>query len=164
MVVIALISQEDLGLAGAAIPFYTMLDTAADLGVTSSLIQRDDHTPERVSTVFWFNMLISGGLFLLVLVLGPLYGYFQGNSLIGWLFIAYGGKLIYQNVYSIPFAMLRKELRFSEIAVARIAAHTTESITRVVFALTMDPVWCLTLAALCRAFVFGVIMQLRHPF
>jgi len=164
MVVIALISQEDLGLAGAAIPFYTMLDTAADLGVTSSLIQRDDHTPERVSTVFWFNMLVSGGLFLLLLVIGPLYGHFQGHAIIGWLLVVYGGKLIFQNVYSIPFALLRKELRFSDIAVARVLAHLAESIARVAFALAGWGVWCFTLAALTRAFVFGVIMQIRHPF
>ncbi|HUS32355.1 MAG TPA: oligosaccharide flippase family protein [Kofleriaceae bacterium] len=164
MVVIALISQVDLGLAGAAIPFYTMLDTAADLGVTSSLIQRDDHTPERVSTVFWFNMLVSTGLFLLLLVVGPLYGYMQGHAIIGWLLVAYGGKLIYQNVYSIPFALLRKELRFADIAVARTIAHICESAARVVFALLGWGVWCFTLASLTRAFVFGVIMQIRHPF
>jgi O-antigen/teichoic acid export membrane protein len=164
MVVIALITQEDLGLAGAAIPFYTMLDTAADLGVTSSLIQRDDHTPERVSTVFWFNMLVSTALFLLLLVIGPLYGYLQGHAIIGWLLVAYGGKLIYQNVYSIPFALLRKELRFADIAVARTLAHICESIARVVFAMIGWGVWCFTLASLTRAFVFGIIMQIRHPF
>lgn len=164
MVVFALVSQDDLGLAAAAIPFYTLLDTAADLGVTSSLIQRDDHTPERVSTVFWFNMLVSTGLFLLLLVIGPLYGRFQGHPVIGWLLVAYGGKLIFQNVYSIPFALLRKELRFSDIAVARALAHICESVARVVFVMLGWTVWCFTFAALTRAFVFGVIMQLRHPF
>ena len=53
-----------------AVAVYTMLDNAADLGVTSSLIQRDDHTPERVSTVFWFNMLVSGALLGVLLLLG----------------------------------------------------------------------------------------------
>jgi O-antigen/teichoic acid export membrane protein len=164
MVVYAIVPQGALGIAATAVTFYTMLDTAADLGVTSSLIQRDDHTPERVSTVFWFNMLISTGLFLVVLIGAPLYARFQGNSIIAWLFIAYGGKLIYQNVYAIPFAMLRKEMRFADIAFARVLAHVSESVVRIVFALTIDPVWCLTLASLTRAFVFGVVMQLRHPF
>jgi len=164
MVVYAIVPHGALGIAAAAVTFYTMLDTAADLGVTTSLIQRDDHTPERVSTVFWFNVLISTGLFLVVLLGAPIYAHIQGNGVIAWLFIAYGGKLIYQNVYAIPFAMLRKELRFADIAVARVIAHLSESVIRVVFALTIDPVWCLTLASLTRAFVFGVIMQIRHPF
>ena len=165
MLVMALwVPVADWGIAALAFPFYTMLDTAADLGVTSSLIQRDDHTPERVSTVFWFNMIISGGLFVVLLGLGPLYGWIVNHSVVGWLLVAYGGKLIFQNVYAIPFALLRKELRFNEIAIARVLAHLAESVARCVFAYLGFTIWCFTLAALTRAFVFGVIMQLRHPF
>jgi O-antigen/teichoic acid export membrane protein len=117
-----------------------------------------------VSTVFWFNVLVSSALFLLLLVIGPLYGYLLREPVVGWLLVAYGGKLVFQNVYAIPFALLRKELRFGDIAKARIAAHTAESIARIVFAALGLTVWCWTLAALTRAFVFRVIMQIRHPF
>lgn len=158
------VSQGDLGLAAAAMTFYVLLDTAADFGVTSALIQRDDHTPERVSTVFWFNVLVSTGLFVVLLGVGPLYGHFLGEPVVGWLLVAYGGKLVFQNVYAIPYALLRKQLRFGDIAKARIAAHLAESVARVVFAASGLTVWCWTLAALTRALVFGVIMLVRHPF
>ena len=158
------VGSQDNGIANGAIAFYTLLDTAADFGVTSALIQRDDHTPERVSTVFWFNLMVSTGLFVLLLGLGPLYGHLQGNAVLGWLLIAYGGKLVFQNVYAIPFALLRKEMRFGDIAKARMVAHLAESVGRVVFAALGATVWCWTLAALTRAFVFGVIIQIRHPF
>jgi teichuronic acid exporter len=165
LLVVALwVSPEDYGIAFAAIPFYTALDYIADLGVSSALIQRDDHTPERVSTVFWFNVLISLGLFGVLLVLGPLYGQFQHEAVVGWLLVAYGGKLLLQNVYAIPFALLRKELRFSEIAGARIVAHLSESAARIVFAAMGATVWCWTFAALVRAAVFGIAVQSRHPF
>jgi O-antigen/teichoic acid export membrane protein len=164
LVVALFVSSDDLGIAFAAIPFYTALDYIADLGVSSALIQHDDHTPERVSTVFWFNMLVSGGLFVALLGLGPLYGYLQGESVIGWLLIAYGIKLLIQNVYAIPFALLKRELRFFDISVARVIAHLSESIARIVFAALGYTIWCWTLAALVRAVVFGVIIQMRHPF
>ena len=165
MVVLAVwVSAYDFGVAMLAYTLYTLLDTAADLGVTSSLIQRDDHTPEKVSTVFWFNVFISTGLFLLLLVAGPLYGAFQEHEVVGWLLIAYGGKLLFQNTYAIPFALLRKQLRFDEIAKLRTVAHVGESIGRIVFAALGATVWCFTLAALTRAFLFGVLMQARHPF
>jgi len=165
MVVVALlISTEDLGIAQAAIAYYVLLDYAADFGVTSAIIQKDDLTPERISTVFWFNVMVSSGLFALLLVIGPLYGWVLGNATIGWLLVAYGGKLVFQNVYAIPFALLRKELRFADIAKARMAAHLLESVARVVFAAMGATIWCWTLAALVRSTSFGIIIQFRHPF
>lgn len=165
VVVVALwVSSDDLGLSAAATAFYVLLDTAADFGVTSALIQRDDHTPEAVSTVFWFNLLVSTGLLVLLLGIGPLYGRFEHKPVVGWLLVAYGGKLVFQNVYAIPFAMLRRELRYAEIAKARVAAHLGESIARIAFAALGYTVWCWTLAALTRSVVFGVIMQWRHRF
>jgi O-antigen/teichoic acid export membrane protein len=158
------IPSEQYAVAGAAVTFYTALDYMADLGVTSALIQHDDHTPERVSTVFWFNLLISGALTLMLLGVGPLYGMLLHDSTVGWVLAAYGGKLLLQNVYSIPFALLRKELRFADIAKARVVAHLAESAARIGLAAAGLTVWCWTLAALTRALVFGVIMQARHPF
>lgn len=165
LVVLAVwVGSGDYGTALAAITFYVLLDTAADFGVTSALIQRDDHSPAALSTLFWFNVLISGGLFLILLIIGPLYGHLQDHSVVGWLLIAYGGKLLFQNVYAIPFALLRKELRFGEIAKARMIAHVAESIARVVFAALGLTVWCWTLAALTRSLLFGVIIQWKHAF
>jgi O-antigen/teichoic acid export membrane protein len=164
LVVMKLMPVKHFGIAAMAFPFYTMLDTVADLGITASLIQRDDHTPERVSTVFWVNIMISAGLLLLLLGLGPLYGWLVGFPVVGWLLVAYGGKLIFQNVYTIPFALLRKELRFSEIAIARVVAHLAESTSRIVLVLLGVTIWCFTFSAFVRAVVFGAIMQLRHPF
>ena len=158
------VGAKNNGIAVGSIALYPLLDTAADFGVTSALIQRDDHTPEGVSTVFWFNVLVSGGLFVVLLGLGPLYGRLQGNPVLGWLLIAYGGKLVFQNIYAIPFALLRKEMKFADIAKARMAAHLAESVGRIVFAALGATVWCWTLAALTRAVVFGVIIQVRHPF
>ncbi len=165
MVVFALlITADDLGIAQAAMAYYVLLDYAADFGVTSAIIQRDDLTEERISTVFWFNMIVSGSLFALLWIIGPLYGWVLGNATIGWLLVAYGGKLVFQNVYAIPFALLRKELKFADIAKARIAAHLLESVARVVFAALGATIWCWVLAALVRSTTFGLIIQIRHPF
>lgn len=164
LIVALWIPADDLGVAGAAMAFYTALDYIADLGVSSALIQHDDHTPERVSTMFWFNLLITGGLFVILLGFGPLYGWLQHEPILGWLLIGYGGKLLLQNIYAIPFAMLKKELRYGEIAKARIGAHLAESVARIVFAASGFTIWCWTLAALTRALVFGVVIQILHPF
>jgi O-antigen/teichoic acid export membrane protein len=164
LVVSLWLTNTQFGIAMMAVPLYSILDCASDFGVTSALIQRDDHTPERVSTVFWFNVLLSGGLFVVLLVVGPLYGRLQGYSVVGWLLVAYGGKLLVQNLYAIPYALLRKDLQFAEIAKIRTIAYLAESITRIVFAVLGLKIWCFTLAAIAKTVVFAVLMQARHPF
>jgi O-antigen/teichoic acid export membrane protein len=158
------VSDADYGLAMGAMAFYTALDYIADLGVGAALIQHDDPTPDEVSTMFWFNLLVTGGLFVALLGIGPLYGWLVHHAIVGWLLIGYGGKLLLQNIYSIPFALLKKELRYKDIAIARIVAHLSESAARIVFAAMGYTIWCWTFASLTRAFVFGIIIQIRHPF
>lgn len=158
------VSAEDLGIAMAAMAFYPFLDTAADLGVASALIQRDDHTPERISTVFWFNVMLSIALFIVLLGFGPLVAEIQGEQMIGILISVYGTKLLLQNFYVIPFALLKKQLRFSEIAKLRTIAHLVESVSRPIFAALGYTVWCFTLAALARTVVFAVLVLMTHPF
>jgi O-antigen/teichoic acid export membrane protein len=165
LVVLALwISAEELGTMMAAMAFYPALDAAADLGVASALIQKNDHSPDKVSTVFWFNVIISVGLFLALLGFGPLVGSIQGDAVIGTLISVYGIKLLLQNTYAIPFALLRKELRFADIAKMRTAAHLGESTARIVYAAVGLGVWTFVLAALTRVVIFGGLMQIYHPF
>ncbi|MEO6774640.1 MAG: oligosaccharide flippase family protein [Kofleriaceae bacterium] len=158
------VPSSDFGLIAPILPFYTALDYIADLGVSSALIQHDDHTPDRVSTVFWLNLMISAGLFALLFGLGPIVAWIGHASVLAWLLIAYGAKLLIQNLYAIPFALLRKELRFAEIAKARVIAHLAESASRILFAYLGASYWSFTFAAITRAFVFGVVVQLWHPF
>src|SRR5262249_7750712 len=96
--------------------------------------------------------------------LGPLYGLWQHQPTVGWLLVGYGGKLLVQNAYAIPFALLRKEMRYGEIAKARVTAHLAESAARIVFAAAGATIWCWTYAALIRALVFGMAIQVCDPF
>ena len=152
------------GIVMMAVPLYSILDAISDLGGTSALIAHDDHTPERISSLFWFNVLLSAGLFVLPLVAGPLYGLFQGHTVVGLLLVAYGGKLLIQNLYAIPLAVLRKDLQFEEVAKIRTVAYLVESITRVIFVACGITIWSFTLAALAKHAMFAAIFLWRHPY
>jgi PST family polysaccharide transporter len=147
-----------------AVPLYSILDAISDLGGTSALIAHDDHTPERTSSLFWFNVLLSTGLFLVLLVAGPLYGRLEGHPVVGLLLIAYGGKLLIQNVYAIPLALLRKNLEFEEVAKIRTVAYLAESVARVALVAGGVTIWSFTLAALAKHVMFALIFLVRHPY
>lgn len=164
LVVALWVPVEHYGIAAVALGLYTVFDYAVDLGVAPALISRDDHTPEKVSTVFWFNVIMSGILCVVLAILGPLLALAHGHRVIGWLMFAYSAKLILQNGFSIPMALLKKEMRFAEVAKIRLAAHLAESISRVAFAAIGWTIWCFVLAIIVRTFVAAVAALIVHPF
>lgn len=67
-----LISKEDFGLVGAVLVFQAFASMFVDSGFASALIQRKEPTQRDYSTVFWFNMLMAVGLFVLLWFCAPL--------------------------------------------------------------------------------------------
>src|SRR5215470_3981976 len=156
------ISAEEYGIAALAVTLFPLLDQATDLGLSSAVIQRDDHSPEKIATVFWLNLAMSAVLRGALALAAPAYARWQGHPVVGSMLVAYGGKLVFQNVYFIPAAMMRRELRFKELSIIRIVANVAEFIGKVGFAAAGLRIWCFVLGALLRV-VVTVGVQLRHP-
>ncbi len=165
IVILALwISPGQYGIATMAITLFPVLDMATDMGLSAAVIQRDDHTEVKISTVFWLNVFMSSAMFVvLALFAGPALGRLQGHEVVGLMLTAYGAKLIWQNVYLIPRALMRRELRFKELSVIRVIANFAEFSAKIALAAAGFGVWCFVLGPLLREFVRGVGIQIRHP-
>ncbi len=158
------IDTEQYGIATKCIWIFPILDQATDLGLSAAVIQRDDHSESVISTVFWMNLGTATLLFVVLLVLAPVVAvHFYGHAIIGWMLIVYGTKLLFQNLYFIPIAMMKRELRFKELSVIRVYANLAEFIGKVGFAWAGFGIWCFVLGPMCRVLVTGIGAQLRHP-
>lgn len=158
------ISPAEYGIAALAYTLFPVLDRATDMGLSAAVIQRDDHSEDKISTVFWLNVAISLVMFaLLALVVGPGLGRIHGHAVVGYMLTAYGAKLIWQNVYFMPWALMTKQLRFKELAIVRICANVAEFSGKVGFAAGGAGVWCFVAGPLCRVLVSGIGIQLCHP-
>jgi O-antigen/teichoic acid export membrane protein len=157
------VSPEQYGPAALAITLFPVLDLATDMGLSAAVIQRDDHTEAKISTVFWLNVIMSLLLFAAVaFLIGPGLSAFHGNALIGQMLTLYGVKLIWQNVYSMPSALMRRELRFKELSGIRIVANLVEFGVKVGTA-PFYGVWCFVFGPLARVLVTGIGVQILHP-
>lgn len=157
------VSAEDYGIAALAVTLFPLLDQATDMGLSSAVIQRDDHSPEKIATVFWMNVIMSVLLFGILAVAAPAYASWQGYPVVGSMLLVYGGKLLFQNVYFIPAAMLKRELRFKELSIIRVIANVAEFFGKVVFAALGWRVWCFVIGALLRVLITGIGVQICHP-
>jgi O-antigen/teichoic acid export membrane protein len=159
------VTTEEFGIATKCIWIFPILDQATDLGLSAAVIQRDDHSESVISTVFWINLGVALCLFALLLVVAPLLAtHLYGHAIVGWMLIAYGSKLLWQNAYFIPLAMMKRELRFKELSVIRVIANLAEFIGKVGFAWAGFGIWCFVLGPLARVLVTGIGAQLRHPY
>jgi O-antigen/teichoic acid export membrane protein len=157
------VTPADFGLATLAVTLFYFLDLVTEAGLSSVLIQREKLDDDTISSVFWLNVLVSLGAFVVVLGVGPLVGFIQGAPVIGWMLIAYGTKLIYQNIYFVPAALLRRDMRFKELSIVRTVANAGDGVTKIVVAAMGEPVWCFVAGPLARVFITGIGVQLFRP-
>jgi O-antigen/teichoic acid export membrane protein len=156
------ITPKDFGIATMAIWILPLLDVATDL--STAVIQRENYNQRQLSAVFWFNMLIGGVVFAIIVVgAPPLAEHFYKHPIIGSMLIAYGTKLIWQNAYLMPMALMKRELRFKELSVIRIIANIAEFGVKVGFAAGGWGIWAFVLGPIARGIVTAVGVQICHP-
>ena len=148
------VDREQYGIATMAVWMFPILDQVTDLGLSAAVIQRDRTDDAVISSVFWINFAMAGILFLVLLVAAPpLAEAFYDHRVVGWLLVAYGSKLLWQNFYFIPVALMKRELRFKELSVIRIIANLTEFAAKVGFAAAGFGIWCFVFGPLGRVLV-----------
>jgi O-antigen/teichoic acid export membrane protein len=157
------IPKGEYGIATKAVWLFPILDMATDLGLSGAVIQKDSNDPAKISSVFWMNVIMAAALFLILVGVAPLMAAFSGHAVVGWMLVVYGTKLLWQNVYFIPAALMRRELRFKELSIIRIFANLAEFVAKIGFAWAGFGVWAFVLGPLCRVFITGIGCQLRHP-
>ena len=157
------IGAYDLGTATLATGLFIILDKATDLGLSAAVIQRDDHDEDKLSTVFWINVLLSGAATaILAYVVGPVLSWSSGEPIVTDLLSVYGIKLLWHNVYFVPDALMRKQLRFKELSILRTFANIAEFVAKIVTAKYFG-LWCFVIGPMCRSFITGIGIQICHP-
>jgi O-antigen/teichoic acid export membrane protein len=157
------LSRTEYGIAIMATWMFTILDYASDLGLSAAVVQRDDHTKDKLSTVFWANAMVSIVLVAVLAALHPVFRNFTGHLIVANMVLAYGAKLLWQNVYLIPQALMRKEMRYGELSIIRLIANLGEFSGKIGFAAAGFGPWCLVLGPMCRFLIVGIGIQVRRP-
>lgn len=157
------VTREDFGEASLAVTLFYFLDLATEAGLSSVLIQRAELDDKMISSVFWLNAMVSTVLFGAMFGIAPLVAWLQSNRTVGLMLIVYATKLVYQNVYFVPNALLRRELRFKELSIIRTIANFGDLGGRVGFAAAGEPVWCFVAGPLIRIAITGIGMQIARP-
>ena len=163
------VSPSEFGAATLAIALFPILDRLGQLGLGAAAIQRVERRPRDLSSIFWLGLITSSTVAAALLLSRPLLAGLFPHPVVAALLCAYGGKLVWSNLFTlVPEALMKHQLRYRELSLIRVAAmaaDTAAKLTTAYLGAHGHPplrIWCFVVGPLAGALVTGVAIQLRQ--
>lgn len=148
---------EDFGLVAMVSVVKGFANMFRDLGLSSASIQAKDLKPVQQSNLYWLNLLAGLGLTVFFALASPLVAMIYGDSRLTAVTAAIGVSFLLGSFGTQPGAKLTKEMRFSILALGKIAGALTNLVVAVVLALSGFSYWSLIWGTLSGVLVTTLI-------
>lgn len=138
-----LLSPADYGLIAMTAIFVGITQVLVDSGFSSALIQKNDRTDLDYSTVFDVNVIMSGGLCILLCIFSPLIADFYNEPLLKWIICFCGLKIFLGSFIAVQAVRLSANLEFRAKSRIAIVNSLLAAIVAIVMAFGGCGVWAL---------------------
>lgn len=153
IVLARLLLPEDFGMIGMLMVFVAVADTLVNGGLGSALIQKKEPTDKDFSTVFYWNLLISIIIYVLLFFTAPSIANFYKMPKLYVLLRVLGVYLIISAFSIIQSSQLVKQLSFNKLAKITMTSTLIGSIISIVMAFLNFGVWSLIAKLLITNFI-----------
>lgn len=161
IVLARLLSQEDFGLVGAVAVFQAFASLFVDSGFSYALIQRKHPTRLDYSTVLWFNMIMSGALYVVLFFGAPLIAdCFQGDQRIIPISRAMFVSFILNASAIVQTNRLMKQMKVKMVAVSNSAGLFAGAIVGIYLAVAGYGAWAIVWQTLTLNFTKSLVLWL----
>jgi O-antigen/teichoic acid export membrane protein len=163
VVVLRVVSPEQIGEASLAWTVVTLAEPLASLGVSTGLmtVRRVDRL--ALDTALWLSLFGGVCMALLVIMVSPFFGWLAGSSAVTALVAVGALKLVPAAVATVPQQRLARVLRQREIAAASALATLLSACLRVLLALQGFGAWSFVVAQIGYSLVLLAALWLRAP-
>lgn len=138
-----MLSPEDYGLVAMTVVITGFVSMFKDLGLSMATVQRDDINHQQVSTLFWINVALGGGLAVLVVFCSPLIAAFYDDQRLIGITIALAFTFFLGGFVLQPRALLKRHMAFKTLTIIEISAQLGGLICGVVMAKMGFGYWAL---------------------
>lgn len=157
MVLARLLTPSDYGLIGMVAVIVTFVQMLKDSGLSMATVQKEEITPELLSTLFWTNVLLSGFLGLCVLAGSPLVAWLYGKPQLTGITAVLSISFILSGLSIQHQALLARNMRFKALAAIQIGSQIATMLVTITLAYFGWHYWALVAGALTTATV-GTIL------
>lgn len=116
VVLARLLTPADYGLIGMVAVVTGFVSLFKDMGLSQATVQREEVTAAQVSTLFWVNLAVSGGVMLLTAALSPVVAWFYGEPRLALITVGYAAGFLAGGLTVQHEALLRRQMRFGALA------------------------------------------------
>src|SRR6266436_3086630 len=120
-----LLTPSDFGLISMVTGITGFVEAFKDAGLSLATVQREHINQQQVSTLFWINVGLSAFLMALVLALSPFLAMFYHEPRLSLVAAAIGCTFLLGGLTVQHQALLRRNLRFKELAVIDVISLST---------------------------------------
>ncbi|MGF6949555.1 teichuronic acid exporter [Neobacillus sp. B4I6] len=152
-----LMSLSEFGLVGMITTIVVFAQILLDLGFGSAVIQKEEVTARVLSTLFWLNVIVGIGLFLILFLFSPLIAlYFQRSELVELIRILAVMFLISPVGQQCQY-LLQKDLRFNLLGEIEVGTTLFSFLTLVILILTISPIYAFVISQVVLNSLKGIL-------
>ncbi len=138
-----LLSPSDFGLMGMVMVVLQVFGVFIDVGVNEAIIYRQDINKEELSSLYWFNIIMSIVIFIAIMMVSPLVVIFYKEPRLYGLFFWMALTFIIFSFVQQFYTLHRKELLFDKLAEMEILSATSEFVVVIAAAFLKQGVYSL---------------------
>lgn len=138
-----LLSPVDYGLMALSMVFINLASVFVQTGFTSSIIQRENISKNELSAIFYISVGATLLIYIFLFLMAPFVSNYYENESIGLILRIQSITLIISSLYSVPQAIMTREMRFKEGFVINLIGSLAHGFTGIYLAVNGYGVWSL---------------------
>ena len=154
---------EDYGTIAMVNVFITFADLFVTSGLGTSLIQKKNADETDFSSMFYFGVVYSGLVYLILFFLAPMIARFYSDELLSVVIRVMGLRLPIACVNSIQHAYVSKHLIFKKFFFSTLFGTMLSAVVGIVMALNGYGVWALVAQYMTNSIVDTVVLFITVP-
>ena len=159
IILLRLLVPADFGLLAMAMILLNTTNLFTDMGMRQVVVQTR-HDVKKVSQYAFIIVMVGSVLvnLLVIVFAGPLANLFGGGQPLVPIIIALSFIITIDGLWVVPDGLMRRNLRFKQLAMAQFISDLVGSITSIIFAYMGFGVWSLVIGSLTGKTLRGVML------
>lgn len=157
MIILArLLTPKIFGLIGMLMIFIQLSQVLVRAGFNQALIQKKNTDDEDYSSVFWINLIVGVGIYVVFFFAAPWVAMFYDQPVLTGLLRALSIVFVINSFSYVQEAKLQKEMRFKTLTVIHIPSTILGGVVAIVMAIMDFGVWSIIFLQLTTRFAYAV--------